>query len=161
MQFIQIVSHLKSTFGESNIISMHETGLMPFVIVKSDIIKELSMYLFKTENLYFDLLECITGIDNGTDANTMELVYNLYSIPYNHKLCLKVILNREKPEAETVSTVWRSADWHEREAFDLLGINFTNHPDLRRILLPSDWEGHPLRKDYDLQETYHDIKTRY
>lgn len=161
MQFNEIVSQLKSTFGESNIISMHETGLMPFVVVKSDIIKELSMYLFKTENLYFDLLECITGIDNGTDANTMELVYNLYSIPYNHKLCLKVILNREKPEAETVSTVWRSADWHEREAFDLLGINFTNHPDLRRILLPSDWEGHPLRKDYDLQETYHDIKTRY
>lgn len=161
MQFNEIVSQLKSTFGESNIISTQETGLMPFVIVKSDIIKELSMYLFKSENLYFDLLECITGIDNGTDANTMELVYNLYSIPYNHKLCLKVILNREKPEAETVSTVWRSADWHEREAFDLLGINFTNHPDLRRILLPSDWEGHPLRKDYDLQETYHDIKTRY
>ncbi|TAF77983.1 MAG: NADH-quinone oxidoreductase subunit C [Bacteroidetes bacterium] len=161
MQFKEIVSQLKSNFGESNIVSTHEAGLMPFVIVKIEILKDISAYLLKTEELYFDLLECITGIDNGTEANTMELVYNLYSIPYNHKLCLKVILNREKPETETVSTVWRSADWHEREAFDLLGINFTNHPDLRRILLPSDWEGHPLRKDYDLQETYHDIKTRY
>lgn len=161
MQFNEIVSKLKSTFGESNIVSAQETGLMPFVIIKSEFLLPICDFLHKTEEFYFDLLECITGIDNGTEANTMEIAYNLYSIPYNQKICFKVVLNRENPEIESVSTVWRSADWHEREIFDLFGITFKNHPDMRRILLPADWEGHPLRKDYNLQETYHDIKTRY
>lgn len=91
----------------------------------------------------------------------MELVYNLYSIPYNHHIAIKVALDRNAPSVRTLSDIWRTANWHEREAFDLFGINFTDHPDLRRILLPADWEGFPLRKDYQHQDRYRNIKLNY
>ena len=107
------------------------------------------------------MLSCVTAIDNGPEAKTMEVVYNLYSVPFNHHLAFKVTLPRENPEVDTVSHIWKTADWHEREAFDMFGIKFTNHPDLRRILMPADWEGHPLRKDYKQQEYYRDIKLDY
>ena len=74
---------------------------------------------------------------------------------------LKVVLDREKPEVDSVVDFWRTAEWHEREAFDLIGVKFLGHPDLRRILLPADWEGHPLRKDYQHQEYYRGIKVEY
>jgi NADH-quinone oxidoreductase subunit C len=117
--------------------------------------------------LYFDSLSCITGMDNGPQAGTMEVIYNLYSIPYDLHLMLKVRLERPKtandplPEVPSLTGIWKSADWMERETYDLLGIRFSGHPDLRRILLPADWEGYPLRKDYELQEYYHGIKVRY
>jgi NADH-quinone oxidoreductase subunit C len=91
----------------------------------------------------------------------MEVIYNLYSIPYNHHLTVKVMLDRAEPAVESLTAIWKTADWHEREAYDLLGIRFNNHPDLRRILLPEDWEGHPLRKDYEHQEYYRGIKVEY
>jgi NADH-quinone oxidoreductase subunit C len=111
--------------------------------------------------LYFDSLSCLTGLDNGPTAGTMEVIYNLYSIPFHHHLMVKVTLPRESPVIESVCSIWKSAEWHEREAFDMYGINFLNHPDLRRILMPADWEGHPLRKDYVQQEYYRDIKVQY
>ncbi|HEY0742275.1 MAG TPA: NADH-quinone oxidoreductase subunit C [Chryseosolibacter sp.] len=117
--------------------------------------------LQRDEKTFFDMLSCVTAIDNGPEAKTMEVVYNLYSIPFNHHVALKVSLPRENPEIATVSHIWKTADWHEREAFDMFGIKFTNHPDLRRILMPADWEGHPLRKDYKQQEYYRDIKLDY
>ena len=89
------------------------------------------------------------------------MLYHLYSIPHDIHLALKVELDRTKPEVDSVTEIWKTADWHEREAYDLLGIHFKNHPDLRRILLPDDWEGHPLRKDYVEQEKYHEIKVKY
>ncbi|RAV98395.1 NADH-quinone oxidoreductase subunit C [Pseudochryseolinea flava] len=110
---------------------------------------------------YFDMLSCITGIDNGAEANTMEVVYNLYSIPFNLHLMLKVVLPRENPRVESVSGIWKTADWLEREVFDMYGIQFLNHPDLRRILMPADWEGYPLRKDYKHQDYYRNIKVEY
>ena len=88
----------------------------------------------------------------------MEVVYSLYSIPFDQSLALKVVLNRQSPEVETISSIWKSANWLEREIFDMYGIQFKNHPDLRRILMPADWEGFPLRKDYQEQETYRNIK---
>ena len=117
--------------------------------------------LFRNSSTYFDMLACITGIDNGVQAATMEVVYNLYSIPFHQHLAIKVVLPREKPEIETVSHIWKTANWHEREIFDMYGVHFKNHPDLRRILMPADWEGHPLRKDYKHQEYYRDIKVEY
>jgi NADH-quinone oxidoreductase subunit C len=91
----------------------------------------------------------------------MEVVYNLYSIPFDHHLMIKVILPRENPAVDSVSAIWKTADWHEREVCDMYGITFRNHPDLRRILMPADWEGFPLRKDYKHQEYYRDIKIEY
>jgi NADH-quinone oxidoreductase subunit C len=117
--------------------------------------------LHEHQNTYFDMLSCITAIDNGPQANTMEMVYNLYSIPYDKHLTLKVLLSRENPNIDSLVPIWKTADWHEREAFDMFGINFNGHPDLRRILMPADWEGFPLRKDYKQQAYYRDIKLDY
>ncbi|HXR81003.1 MAG TPA: NADH-quinone oxidoreductase subunit C [Saprospiraceae bacterium] len=117
--------------------------------------------LYQNPTTYFDMLSCITGVDNGVQAATMEVVYNLYSIPFNHHLMVKVTLPRDLASLDSVSHIWRTANWHEREIFDMYGVNFNNHPDLRRILMPADWEGHPLRKDYSHQEYYRDIKVAY
>lgn len=117
--------------------------------------------LHKHPDFLFDQLACLTGIDNGPASNSMEVVYHLYSIPFNTALAVKVIVPRNHPEVPSVSGIWRTANWHEREAFDLLGIRFTGHPDLRRILLPADWEGHPLRKDYEEQPTYRGMSVKY
>jgi NADH-quinone oxidoreductase subunit C len=127
--------------------------------------------LYEDDRLYFDYLACITAVDNGArpdspESATMEVIYNLTSIPYGRDLMVKIIFPRNLPDhplpsIPTVSHIWRTADWHEREAFDLLGIRFEGHPDLRRILLPEDWEGHPLRKDYIAQDRYHGIYVRY
>lgn len=110
--------------------------------------------------LYFDMLTCITGIDNGP-ASDMEVAYNIYSIPFGHHLMIKVKLDRTNPRVDSLTPLWRSANWLEREIFDMYGITFLNHPDLRRILMPADWEGYPLRKDYQHQEYYRDIKVKY
>lgn len=117
--------------------------------------------LHEDPSTYFDMLSCVTGIDNGVETNTMEIAYNLYSIPFNLHLMLKVMLPRENPVVESVSSIWKTADWLEREVFDMYGIHFNNHPDLRRILMPADWEGYPLRKDYKHQELYRNIKVEY
>jgi NADH-quinone oxidoreductase subunit C len=117
--------------------------------------------LFQHPDTYFDMLSCVTGIDNGPQAGTLEIAYNLYSIPHNIHVMLKVTLPRDNAQIESVSSVWKTADWHEREIFDMFGVTFSNHPDLRRILMPADWEGHPLRKDYKQQEYYRNIKLDY
>lgn len=117
--------------------------------------------LYTHEESFFDMLSCITGIDNGPEKGTIEIAYNLYSIPYNYHLMIKVSLPRDGAEVESLSSIWKTANWHEREIFDLFGVHFKNHPDLRRILLPADWDGHPLRKDYKVQEYYKGIKTDY
>lgn len=131
------------------------------IIVDKAKLTEVLQTLQQNTSTYFDMLSCITGIDNGPQAGTMEVVYNLYSIPYNLHLMVKVIIPRENPVIDTVTHIWKSADWMEREVFDMYGIIFTNHPDLRRILMPADWEGYPLRKDYKHQEYYRDIKIEY
>ena len=117
--------------------------------------------LWRDPQTYFDSLSCVTAIDLGPEAGQMEVIYTLYSIPNHLTLHLRVILDRSSPTISSVSSIWRTADWHEREAFDLLGIQFSGHPDLRRILLPEDWEGHPLRKDYVEQSKYHGIQVKY
>lgn len=124
-------------------------------------VKAICTFLKSHEEMYFDFLSSITGIDNGEKENSMEVIYHLYSIPYNFSLALKVILPREQAVVPSIYQVWGAADWHEREAYDLLGIVFDGHPDLRRILLPGDWEGHPLKKDYKATGKYHGLPLSY
>lgn len=124
-------------------------------------LKNICFNLRQNPSTFFDMLSCLTGIDNGQEAGTMEVIYNFYSIPFNHHLTLKVTIPRNSPEVDSVQDIWKTADWHEREAYDMFGIKFKGHPDLRRILMPGDWEGFPLRKDYKQQEYYRDIKVEY
>lgn len=100
------------------------------------------------DRLRFVRLSAVTAVDRFPAEPRFEIVYLLHSIERNERIRLKCRLAGESPEIDSVSGVWRSANWYEREVFDLFGVRFRNHPDLRRILLPEDWEGHPLRKDY-------------
>ncbi len=164
--FEEINQWLVVQFGEAIITKTDEKALQPSLSVRAEKIAEVCQFLHEDERLFFDFLACLTGIDNGPAVGSMEVIYNLTSIVYEHNLMLKVSLPRNLdgeplPRLPSVSQVWKTANWHEREAFDLVGIVFDNHPDLRRILLPADWQGHPLRKDYEPQETYHGIQVKY
>jgi NADH-quinone oxidoreductase subunit C len=96
----------------------------------------------------FVRLSSVTAVDRYPAEPRFAVVYHLHSIEKNERLRLKSWLSGADPVVESVTSVWRSANWYEREVFDLFGIRFVNHPDLRRILMPEGWEGHPLRKDY-------------
>lgn len=124
-------------------------------------LKKVCVYLHGNPSVFFDMLSCISVVDNGPDTGTLELVYNLYSIPFNHHLSLKVMVPRDLAEVDSVQEIWKTANWLEREAYDMFGVKFRGHPDLRRILLPADWVGHPLRKDYKHQEYYRGVKVEY
>lgn len=116
------------------------------VTIPSEKILSLASDLKSNEVTSFDFLFCLTGVDWPAH---LEVVYHLKSTHHGHQLVLKAKMNtRENPEVETVCHLWRTAELHEREAFELYGIRFLNHPDLRRLLLPDDWEGWPMRKDY-------------
>lgn len=158
--FDEILSFVKDSCKHAAPLADGNATPRAIAITREDIL-EVAQMLQKNPSLYFDMLSCVTGIDNGPDAGTMEIIYNLYSIPFDHHLMIKITLPRENPEIESVSAIWKTANWHEREIFDLFGVHFVNHPDLRRILMPADWDGHPLRKDYTHQEYYRDIKVKY
>lgn len=130
------------------------------IMVKAELLHPVAKLLYVDATAYFDQLTCVTGIDNGPEANTTEVVYHLYSIPFNVQLALRVVLPRDNSTVESLCSIWKSANWLEREAYDMVGIKFTNHPDLRRILMPADWEGFPLRKDYVESELYRDVKIK-
>ncbi|AKQ47248.1 NADH dehydrogenase [Rufibacter radiotolerans] len=166
MTFPELHQLLLSRFGPETVLGEEAHPHQSFLRIAPAHIAQVAEFLHDHEETYFDFLSCLTGVDNGPEAGTLEVLYHLYSIPYNHHLALKVQVPRNAPEeplpeVPTVSYVWRSADWHEREVFDLLGIGFTHHPDLRRLLCPADWEGHPLRKDYVWPQEYHGIKVPY
>ncbi len=131
------------------------------LLIDREAIFSVCQLLYSHKNTYFDSLSCLTGLDNGTEAGSLEVVYHLYSIPYHLHVALKVFLKYASPTIDSVTSIWKTANWHEREIYDLLGIKFINHPDLRRILLPNDWKGHPLRKEYKEEENYHEIKIKY
>ncbi|RKE55718.1 NADH-quinone oxidoreductase subunit C [Sphingobacterium detergens] len=159
MTFEEIKLKLVSTFGDAVILKEEATGLQAALFVHVEDLVPVCSFLRDTEGLYFDFLSNITAVDY---EDHFTIVYHLSSLPYQHTVVLKVELegNRsldELPEIPSVTSIWRTADWHEREAFDLMGIYFSGHPDLRRILLPDDWEGYPLRKDYQEAEKYHGI----
>lgn len=142
-------------------VSADETMTPKGVRIHPDDLRAVCIRLHEDPAVFFDMLSCLTAIDNGPEAKTFEVVYNLYSIPFNHHLALKVVFPRDQPEVDTVQDIWKTANWHEREAWDMFGIRFRGHPDLRRILLPADWEGFPLRKDYKQQEYYRGIKVSF
>ena len=120
------------------------------VTVPRDAIADACFFL-KTEH-DFDLLSDLCGADRGPEEEPRFAVnYHLFSTVHFQRLRLKVLVSEDDPKIESVTSIWKTADWHERETYDLFGVIFENHPDLRRILLPSDFDGHALRKDYPLR----------
>jgi NADH-quinone oxidoreductase subunit C len=150
-----VYERIKARFPEA-VTQVVETA-DPFAVIRRDAILKVCAFLRDDPELAFDFLSCLSGVDDG---KTLRVVYHLYSIRRNQNAVLKVDVGRDDPRTPSVVNVWPTADWHEREAYDLLGIRFDGHPDLRRILLPEDWEGHPLRKDYEFPEEYQGMPLR-
>ncbi len=121
-------------------------------LVPRDQIVAVCSYLKTAPDAHFDFLADLCGADRGVEEEPrFEVNYHLFSTTKFHRLRLKVVVNEADARVPTVTGVWRTANWHERETFDLLGVIFEGHPDLRRILLPDDWQGHALRKDFPLR----------
>jgi NADH-quinone oxidoreductase subunit C len=152
-------------------------ALDPWIEVHADGLPEIARHLRDAPELAFNLLHCVTAVDyfepdpkKAAQVDWqphLELIYHLSSTIHRHRLVLKVRMPRwmddqpgRLPEIASLSGVWSTAEWHEREVFDLMGVHFLGHPDLRRILCPEDWVGHPLRKDYQMPSEYHGIQAR-
>ena len=171
-----ITSALHAQFGDK----VHPgpaTAIDPFVTVEPADLPAVCRFLRDDPRLRFELLVNVSGVDYlepdpkkaakaGFEPH-LEVVYHLQSFTHKHRFTLKVSLPRWKdgkvgdlPEVPSVAGLWRTADWHEREVYDLCGVHFTGHPDLSRILLSEDWVGHPLRKDYEFPLEYHGIRGR-
>ncbi|MBI4459590.1 MAG: NADH-quinone oxidoreductase subunit C [Acidobacteria bacterium] len=142
----ELVQSLRSNFPDVSLESLTYRG-QNYCILPSESILPVAMYL-KNEGR-FNLLADLTAVDYPQREKRFEVIYQLYSFPRNERLRLKVPL-AENETIESVVPVWATADWLEREAFDMFGIRFAHHPNLRRILLPEEWEGYPLRKDYGI-----------
>ncbi|HEX8719396.1 MAG TPA: NADH-quinone oxidoreductase subunit C [Pyrinomonadaceae bacterium] len=122
------------------------------LVVPREQVAAVCAHLKTAPGFEFDMLSDLTGVDRGPEEEPrFEVNYHLFSTKRFHRLRLKVLVEQENPRVETVTAVWRTANWHERETFDMFGIIFEGHPDLRRILLPDDWQGHALRKDFPLR----------
>jgi NADH-quinone oxidoreductase subunit C len=176
MTAADIAALLEQKFGP-RIKSKNLEAIDPFVVVDPADLLEVCRYLKEEPRLGFDLLNCISGVDYlepdpkkapkaGFEPH-LEVVYHLSSFRNRHRFVLKLMLPRwkndkpgELPEVPSVTSLWRTAEWHEREVYDLSGVWFTGHPELTRILLADDWVGHPLRKDYEYPLEYHGIRGR-
>jgi len=125
------------------------------VRLKPEMITDICRFLHDDPSLKMDHLADVTAVDYSTypgdTGPRFEIVYNMISTVHRHRIRLKVRVPEDAPRIDTVSSIWHTADWHERETYDLMGIIFNGHPDLRRILLAEDWVGHPLRKEYPLK----------
>jgi NADH-quinone oxidoreductase subunit C len=155
MKTNEIHERLRAEFGE-DVGPLSEPKIDPFCVVKVERIEAICRFLKHTRGLELDFCEDIAGVDQPK-RNAIEVVYHLFSYNHRHGIVLKVEADRARPVVPTVVTVWKGADWMEREIYDLLGVTFTGHPDLRRLLLPDDWEGHPLRKDWSEGTGYHGV----
>ena len=155
----EICRTLRERFG-AHILSGDAKAVDPYVVVEASAIHEVGEHLRRDPDMQFDSLMCLSGVDYGPDK-ALGVVYNLHSTTLRHKITLKIEVPRQDGIVPTVCDLWRTAEWHEREAYDLFGMHFANHPDHRRILLPDDWEGYPLLKDYPVQEFYRGIKVPY
>jgi NADH-quinone oxidoreductase subunit C len=133
---------------------LQETPPEPFLEIPREALPAAAELLKSDADLAFDNLLCLSALER---PENLETVYHLFSFRHRRRITLKTRCPKDDPVIPSVAAVWRTAEWHEREAYDLVGIRFSGHPDLRRILLPEDWEGHPLRKDYQPPAAYHGI----
>lgn len=151
----QIHAALAAKFGDA-VGPLAPPARDPFFVVKGEKLLEVCRFLKAEPTLAFDFLEDVTATDHPKE-NLIRVVYHLFSYAHRHGVVLKVELGRAEPKVASLEPVWKTADWLEREVYDLFGVTFEGHPDLRRIMMPDDWVGHPLRKDYAEAGGYQDI----
>lgn len=164
----EIFNILKEKFGD-DVKELVTQPVDSYISCEPSEIDRICTFLYLHDDLYFDSLVNLSGVDDANGkmegdvmvGGTLSVYYHLESIKHRHKLVLRAAAPRETPEVPSVIEIWKCADWNEREAYDMIGIKFLNHPDLRRILMPYDWEGYPLRKDYKVPEFYHGMKVPY
>ncbi|MDG5767847.1 NADH-quinone oxidoreductase subunit C [Balneolales bacterium ANBcel1] len=156
----EITGILTEKFGEDVIELKPDEKVDPWIVVRVDKIADIAKFLRDEPGLRFDSLMCLSGVHYQKEEQ-LGVTYHLDSTTERHKLTLKVLMPQDDAHLPTVEQVWKTADWHEREAYDMFGIRFDGHPDHRRILCPDDWEGYPLRKDYKVQEFYRGMKVEY
>lgn len=157
----EIYETLTAQFAETVLAFDNETAGDPSIHIAPAAIAEVCEYLAETDALAFDSLMCLSGVDLNANDEDFAVVYHLYAMKHRHSVVLKATVPKTDPHLPSVSHIWKTADWHEREAYDLYGILFQGHNDLRRILLPDDWEGYPLRKDYKEPEIYRGMRVPY
>ncbi len=157
MDLAAIQKKLEAKFGGS-VGPVTAGSVESWIGVDPDNIEQVARFLRDDSDTRFDCLSNLSGVDYPARGQ-IEVVYNLMSYPKRHELTLKVATDRDAASVQTLTGVWPAADWLEREVYDLLGVDFPGHPDLRRILLPDDWVGNPLRKDYVEAPSYHGIST--
>jgi len=155
----EITDRLVETFGDA-IIESFPLDKHPRIHINAESWRDIAEFARFDPSLNLDFLLCITGVDYVAD-NKLACVYDLRAFDIGHEFAIKVFTDRDQPSIPTVSDLWPAANWHEREAFDMFGIDFPNHPDLRRILMSEDWTGHPLLKDYEFPREYHGIPMSY
>ncbi|MDP6852320.1 MAG: NADH-quinone oxidoreductase subunit C [Candidatus Marinimicrobia bacterium] len=149
MTFSEITDHIESkTSGKISLIEGKDV-----IQVTPDNWLEVATLLKDDTSLQFDYLMCISSYDKGNNK-TYGAAYNFFSVQLNHYIEVRVEVE-DGTSIPSVAGLWRAADWHEREAYDMMGLHFENHPDLKRILLSEDWEGYPLRKKYTEPDYYH------
>ena len=155
MEPLQILERVKHRFGD-RVLDISDKKPDPFAVVDPAAIVEIGQFMKDDPELAMECLSNQSGVDY---KDHIEVVYHLFSYRLRHGAVLKVKLPRDNPSVPTLETIWKSANWMEREIFDLLGVNFDGHSDLRRILMPEDWVGYPLRKDFVEPLEYHGIST--
>ena len=160
MDSAAIHQRLSAQFGE-RITAFQGEVAQPWAVVAPEAIADVAAFCKSDPDLAFGNLMCLSAVDYPKETPPrMEVVYHLWSYAHSHLFVLKALLPRESPALPTVENVWGVANWHEREAYDLFGITFTGHSDMRRILLPDDWIGHPLRKDWVDPDFYNGLHVK-
>jgi NADH-quinone oxidoreductase subunit C len=160
-----ILERIRRIIGETDLEWIDDQPGDLYLIIPKEKLRRLAIYLKGDPHLAFDTLMCLSGVHNMGEQDEMEVVYHLHSVRRHHKFILKVKL--ERPvffphfylRVDSVSGIWPAAAWMEREVYDMFGIHFVGHDDFRRLLLPPDWEGHPLQKDFQEAKAYREIST--
>jgi NADH-quinone oxidoreductase subunit C len=155
----EIVETLRARFGDAVLEAKADAFPDPWVKIAPAKVKDVCLFLRDDPAMQFDVLMCLSGMDYR--AGKLGVVYHVDSTSKRHKIVLKTEVTDAEPHVASVESVWKTANWHEREAFDMVGVVFDGHPDLRRILMPDDWKGFPLRKDYKVPEFYNGMKVPY
>ena len=148
---VKIGKLIQQKFPDSLSDSLNEE----FIGIKREKWIAVAEYIKSNSDIYIDSFQCITGIDLGD--NILQSRYNFHSMRHGTLIEIRISVTRDSPNIPSIEKIWRIGDWFERETYDMYGIIYDGHRDLRRMLLPEDWEGYPLRKDYEEQETYHGI----